>query len=195
MKFRVERDVLAEAVAWAARSLPARPPVPVLAGLMLDASDGRLVLSSFDYEVSARVEIAADINEPGVALVSGRLLADISRSLPDRPVEVTTDASKVVLTCGSSRFTLLTLPVDDYPALPEMPGASGSLRGDVFASAVGQVSVAAMVIFSPSISSRTPVSTGSVSSRPAAIETWATAVAKASPRSDHEAPGIAGRAG
>ena len=82
MKFRVERDVLAEAVAWAARSLPARPPVPVLAGLMLDASGGRLVLSSFDYEVSARVEVAADVSEPGVVLVSGRLLADISRSLP-----------------------------------------------------------------------------------------------------------------
>jgi DNA polymerase-3 subunit beta len=143
VKFRVERDVLAEAVAWAARSLPARPPVPVLAGLMLDASDGRLVLSSFDYEVSARVEVAADISEPGVALVSGRLLADISRSLPARPVEVTTDAAKVVVTCGSSRFTLLTLPVEDYPTLPEMPGASGSLRGDAFAAAVAQVSVAA----------------------------------------------------
>jgi DNA polymerase-3 subunit beta len=143
VKFRVERDVLAEAVAWAARSLPARPPVPVLAGLMLDARDGRLVLSSFDYEVSARVEVAADIAEPGVALVSGRLLADISRSLPGRPVDVATDAAKVVVTCGSSRFTLLTLPVEDYPALPEMPGASGSLRGDVFAAAVAQVSVAA----------------------------------------------------
>jgi DNA polymerase-3 subunit beta len=143
VKFRVERDVLAEAVAWAARSLPARPPVPVLAGLMLDARDGRLVLSSFDYEVSARVEVAADITDPGVALVSGRLLADISRSLPARPVDVTTDGAKVVVTCGSSRFTLLTLPVEDYPALPEMPGASGSLRGDVFAAAVSQVSVAA----------------------------------------------------
>ena len=143
MKFRVERDVLAEAVAWAARSLPARPPVPVLAGLMLDASGGRLVLSSFDYEVSARVEVAADVSDPGVALVSGRLLADISRSLPAKPVEVMTDAAKVVVTCGSSRFTLLTLPVEDYPALPEMPGASGSLHGELFAGAVAQVSVAA----------------------------------------------------
>ncbi|MEP6761647.1 MAG: DNA polymerase III subunit beta [Sporichthyaceae bacterium] len=143
MKFRVERDVLADAVAWAARSLPSRPPVPVLAGLLLDASDGRLVLSSFDYEVSGRVEIAADIAEPGVALVSGRLLADISRSLPARPVEIATDAAKVVLTCGSSRFSLLTLPVEDYPALPDMPSASGSLRGDSFAAAVAQVSIAA----------------------------------------------------
>lgn len=143
MRFRVDRDVLADAVAWAARSLPARPPVPVLAGLMLDASDGRLVLSSFDYEVSARVEVPAEVTEPGVALVSGRLLADISRSLPGRPVDVATDAAKVVLTCGSSRFTLLTLPVEDYPTLPEMPGASGSLHGDAFAAAVAQVSVAA----------------------------------------------------
>ena len=146
MKFRMERDVLADAVAWAARSLPARPPVPVLAGLMIDASGqsgGSLVLSSFDYEVSARVETPADISEPGVALVSGRLLADIARSLPARPVEIATDGAKVVVTCGSSRFTLLTLPVEDYPTLPEMPGASGSLRGDAFAAAVAQVSVAA----------------------------------------------------
>jgi DNA polymerase-3 subunit beta len=146
VRFRVERDVLAEAVAWAARGLPARPPVPVLAGLMLDANTdtgGRLVLSSFDYEVSARVEIPADVTEAGVALVSGRLLADISRSLPSRPVEFSTDGAKVVVTCGSSRFTLLTLPVDDYPSLPEMPGASGSLRGDLFAAAVAQVSIAA----------------------------------------------------
>jgi DNA polymerase-3 subunit beta len=76
VKFRVERDVLAEAVAWAARSLPARPPVPVLAGLMLDASaelGGRLVLSSFDYEVSARVEVPADISEPDAPGISGRV--------------------------------------------------------------------------------------------------------------------------
>jgi DNA polymerase-3 subunit beta len=146
VRFRVERDVLAEAVAWAARSLPARPPVPVLAGLMLDAdrdNGGRLVLSSFDYEVSARVEVPAEVSEPGAALVSGRLLADISRSLPGRPVDIATDAAKVVVTCGSSRFTLLTLPVEDYPALPEMPGASGSLHGDAFAAAVAQVAVAA----------------------------------------------------
>jgi len=118
----------------------------VLAGLMLSADTdaaGRLVLSSFDYEVSARVEITADVTEPGVVLVSGRLLADITRSLPARPVEVATDGAKVVVTCGSSRFTLLTLPVEDYPTLPEMPGASGSLRGDLFAAAVGQVSIAA----------------------------------------------------
>ncbi len=143
MKFRVERDVLADAVAWAARSLPARPPVPVLAGLLLEVSGSELTLSSFDYEVSARVQVTADVEETGKALVSGRLLAEIARSLPARPVEVTTDGAKVVVLCGSARFTLLTLPVDDYPSLPEMPTASGAVAADVFAAAVSQVAVAA----------------------------------------------------
>ncbi|HET8614998.1 MAG TPA: DNA polymerase III subunit beta [Actinomycetales bacterium] len=144
MKFRVERDVLAEAVSWAARGLPTRPPVPVLAGVLLEAStDGSLTLSAFDYEVSARVSVAADVAEEGTVLVSGRLLADISRNLPDRPVDIATDGTKVTVACGSSRFTLLTMPVDDYPALPQMPEASGRVPGDVFTLAVSQVTTAA----------------------------------------------------
>ncbi|NYI05403.1 DNA polymerase III subunit beta [Allostreptomyces psammosilenae] len=143
MKFRVERDVFAEAVAWTARSLPARPPVPVLAGILLETGDGRLSLSGFDYEVSARVEVESEIEEPGKVLVSGRLLADISRSLPNRPIEVSTEGPKVVVVCGSARFTLMTLPVEEYPSLPAMPTSSGTVTGETFASAVSQVAVAA----------------------------------------------------
>ena len=144
MKFRVERDVLAEAVTWVARALPARPPVPVLAGLLLEADgEGVLRLSSFDYEVSARVEVPSEVADAGTVLVSGRLLADISRSLPGKPVDVATDGSRVALTCGASRFTLLTMPVDDYPTLPGLPPASGTIGGDEFTRAVAQVTVAA----------------------------------------------------
>ncbi|WP_405584172.1 DNA polymerase III subunit beta [Streptomyces sp. NBC_01190] len=143
MKIRVERDVLAEAVAWAARSLPARPPVPVLAGLLLKAEEGRLSLSGFDYEVSARVAVDADVDEEGTVLVSGRLLADISRALPNRPVEISTDGVRVTVVCGSSRFTLHTLPVEEYPTLPAMPTASGTVPGEVFAAAAAQVAIAA----------------------------------------------------
>ncbi|MEU6113896.1 DNA polymerase III subunit beta [Streptomyces sp. NPDC047117] len=143
MKIRVERDVLAEAVAWAAKSLPARPPVPVLAGLLLKAEDGSLSLSGFDYEVSARVSVDAETEEEGTVLVSGRLLADICRSLPNRPVEISTDGVRVTVVCGSSRFTLHTLPVEEYPALPQMPTATGTVPGEVFASAAAQVAIAA----------------------------------------------------
>lgn len=143
MKIRVERDVLAEAVAWVARSLPARPPAPVLAGLLLKAEDGALSFSSFDYEVSARVSVEAEVEEDGTVLVSGRLLADICRALPNRPVEISTDGVRATVSCGSSRFTLHTLPVEEYPALPQMPTATGTVPGEVFASAAAQVAIAA----------------------------------------------------
>ncbi|MFW5415402.1 DNA polymerase III subunit beta [Nocardiopsis sp. CNT-189] len=146
MKFRVERDVLADAVAWTARSLPVRPSVPVLAGMLLDAGEGeggRLKLSSFDYEVSAQVSVDIDVEEAGTTLVSGRLLAEITRNLPPQTVEISTDGAKVVVSCGSAKFTLLTLPVEDYPTLPAMPGATGTIGSDVFAAAVAQVAVAA----------------------------------------------------
>ena len=145
MKFRVERDVLADAVAWAARSLPVRPSVPVLAGLLIETSsegDG-LVLSTFDYETSARATVPADVSDEGRALVSGRLLADICRSLPNKPVEMTIDGAKVSLTCGSARFSLQTMPVDEYPTLPDMPAAAGTGASDRFAAAVSQAGVAA----------------------------------------------------
>ncbi|MFI6285688.1 DNA polymerase III subunit beta [Streptomyces sp. NPDC051018] len=143
MKIRVERDVLAEAVAWVARSLPARPPAPVLAGLLLKAEDGALSFSSFDYEVSAKVSVEADVDEDGTVLVSGRLLADICRALPNRPVEISTDGVRATVVCGSSRFTLHTLPVEEYPALPQMPTATGTVPGEIFASAAAQVAIAA----------------------------------------------------
>lgn len=144
MKFRVERDVLAEAVTWTARTLPVRPPVPVLSGVRISAeSDGTLTLSTFDYDVSARSQIAAEVEEPGEVLVSGRLLADISRALPARPIDMTLEGNKVQVTCGSSRFTLATMPVDEYPTLPVMPDHAGSIPVDTFSRAVAQVSIAA----------------------------------------------------
>ncbi|MDR7302012.1 DNA polymerase III subunit beta [Haloactinomyces albus] len=144
MKIRVERDGLADAVAWVARSVPSRPPVPVLGGVLLDASsEDTLTISGFDYEVSAQVGVEATIESTGRTLVSGRLLADITKALPSRPVEITVDGNRVSITCGSSRFSLPTMPVEDYPQLPGMPEHAGSVAGDLFSEAVAQVAVAA----------------------------------------------------
>ena len=143
MRIRLERDVLAEAVQWAARSLPTRPSVPILAGLLLRADADGVTLSSFDYETSARITVKADVTDTGEVLVSGRLLADISRSLPAKPVDLSAEGTRLELTCGSARFTLQTLPVADYPSLPSMPAATGAVSSDVFAQAVAQVVVAA----------------------------------------------------
>ncbi|MBA8793632.1 DNA polymerase-3 subunit beta [Friedmanniella endophytica] len=143
MKIRLERDVLAEAVQWAARSLPTRPSVPILAGLLVRAHESGVTLSSFDYETSARIEVAGQVSDDGTALVSGRLLADICRSLPNRPVDIVSDDVRMELTCGSARFTLQALPVADYPSLPSVPEATGTVASSEFAQAVAQVVVAA----------------------------------------------------
>ncbi|MGH3470853.1 MAG: DNA polymerase III subunit beta [Nocardioidaceae bacterium] len=144
MKFRVDRDVLAEAVAWAARSIPSRPgTLPQLSGVLVSTGQSGLTLSGFDYETSAQVTIPADVADEGNVLVSGRLLADIARALPAQPVDVNLDGAKLSVSCGSSRFSLQTMPVEDYPALPGMPEVSGTVDGDVFSAAVAQAATAA----------------------------------------------------
>jgi DNA polymerase-3 subunit beta len=143
MRFIVERDALAEAVAWVARSLPSRPVLPILSGLLLEASPDGLTLSCFDYEVSARILLDAEVTEAGTALVPGRLLAEITRSLPALPVEVDHEKDDVTVTCGPASFTLVTLPVKEYPRLPELPRLAGTVDGGVLATAIGQVAPAA----------------------------------------------------
>ncbi|WP_309081786.1 DNA polymerase III subunit beta [Zhihengliuella sp.] len=143
MKFSVERDVLAEAVSWTARSLSQRPPSPVLAGILMTAGNGTVTLAGFDYEVSARIEIAADVEEEGTTLVSGKLLAEITRSLPQARATLETEGSKVNVSCGRSRFHVPTMPVEEYPDLPALPEVAGIVDGEAFASAISQVVVAA----------------------------------------------------
>lgn len=145
LRFQVERDVLADAVAWTARTLPGRAAVPILNGMLVEAdpASSTVTLSSFDFEVAGRLSFDAIVATGGRALVSGRLLAEIAKSLPPQAVNVGIDGTKVIVRCGGSRFTLQTMPVEDYPALPSMPPLAGTIGSDLFAAAVGQVTIAA----------------------------------------------------
>jgi DNA polymerase-3 subunit beta len=143
VKFRVEREALADAVAWAARSLATRPTLPVLAGLMLRVDGEQLSISGFDLEASSEVDLEVSAGAPGQALVSGRLLADITRALPPHPVDVTVDGTRLSIVCGAAKFSLPMMPVDDYPKLPSMPTTAGTVDGAEFATAVAQVAIAA----------------------------------------------------
>ena len=115
----------------------------MLAGLLIEAErrrPGALDLRLRDLRPG---HPDADVSEEGRALVSGRLLADICRSLPNKPVDMVIDGPKVSLTCGSARFSLQTMPVEDYPTLPQMPEATGTVPSDVFSAAVAQAVTAA----------------------------------------------------
>ncbi len=143
LKFRLVREDFADAVAWVARILPSRPTIPVLSGVLLTGSDDGLTISGYDYEVSSEVRVAAEIASPGSVLVSGRLLSDITRALPAKPVDVSVEGTRVSLSCGSARFSLPTMAVEDYPTLPSLPEETGVVSSDLFAQAIGQVAIAA----------------------------------------------------
>jgi len=143
MKLTIDPKLLADTVTAAARSLPQRPVIPVLSGLLLEAADDHLTVSAFDYDIAHRGRAAADVTEPGRVLLPGRVLAEVAKSLPSSVfVEVTATGTEAILTCGRSEFVLPTLPVDDFPALPEPPDPVGTVDGDVFVTAVHQVACA-----------------------------------------------------
>lgn len=143
VSFRVARDDLANAVAWVARSLPTKATQPVLRAMLITATDTGLELAGFDYEISTKVRIPAEISEPGTIAVAGRLIAEIVNTLPNKPVDLQVEGTKVLLSCSSSRFELPLIPLDDYPQLPELPEVTGTADPALFAEAVTQVAAAA----------------------------------------------------
>ena len=143
MKFHVNRDVFSEAVSFVVKLLPQRNPQPILAGVLIEAGENGLSLSAFDYEASARTTIDATVDEPGTILVHGRLLSDIASRLPNAPIQIAVDDDGILLTCGSARFTLASMPVQEYPAIPEVTGESGLVPAEDFATAIAQVAFAA----------------------------------------------------
>jgi DNA polymerase-3 subunit beta len=142
MKFVVERDSLVDAVNWVSKSISNRPITTALLGIVIDASE-EITLSGSDLETSAKAKFKAEVSQKGKVLVPGRLLAEISRSLPAKPISFVLEGTRVLVSAGSAKFTLPTLPLSEYPTLPELPASSGSLNSDLFATAVNQVAIAA----------------------------------------------------
>ena len=143
MKFTVDQQALTDGVNWVSRSLSTRPIKTELLGIKIDATGDQVILSGSDLETSSKAIFNADIFEKGAVLVPGKLLAEISRSLPNKPITITLDGSRVLVTSGSAKFTLPTLSLDEYPNLPELPATTGVIASDTFATAVSQVAVAA----------------------------------------------------
>lgn len=145
MKFRADRQDFADAVGWANRTLGGRVTLPALAGILLEAKDGRLTCRATDLEVAAEVSFPVQIDEPGVALLPGRLLSQLVGRLPDAAIDVSGDSDQITLSCGRATFHVRGMPAQDFPALPQPDPdvATGVLRADAFARIVDQVARAA----------------------------------------------------
>jgi DNA polymerase III subunit beta len=146
MQFTITQKDLAHRLAWVARALPARPAVPVLTGvLMTVTADGTVRFAAFDNEQSATATAADAVTDatPGQALVSGRLLTEIVRALPDAPVTVTDDNGRVRITAGTAKFSMPTMETSMYPELPLSPHPIGSVSSTDLAAAVKAAATAA----------------------------------------------------
>lgn len=81
MKIRIERDQIADAVAWVLRSVGSKATLPVLGGILVEAGEGKIAFSGTDLEIAGRAEIEGAVEQSGRTVLPGRLLNDIVRSL------------------------------------------------------------------------------------------------------------------
>jgi len=120
LKLNVPRDALLERLTLVARAVSTRTAVLVLGGIQLRTADGELQLAATDMELSLRTSLEADVAGEGEAVVPGRLLLEIVRSLPDADVSIEhiIGESIVSITCGSASYRIHTYSAEDFPRLP-----------------------------------------------------------------------------
>jgi DNA polymerase-3 subunit beta len=142
MNFTTDPRKLASAVSWAARRVPSKPTVPILAGMLIELEDSERDVSftGFDHEVSTTATLHTTVHsEAGRCVVSGRLLAELVKSLPPKPVTIDVSDEQMTLTCGPVRASLPLMPAEDYPALPVAPEPLGQINAQDFAREAGRV--------------------------------------------------------
>ena len=124
MELKAERDPLLDALQTAARALSTRTTLPSLGGIMLVAAGGKAIARATDGELAVSVELEAEVDGDGEILLPGRLLADVSRALPQGTVTLAErkDKGDVELTAGTANFHLRLLDPEDFPRLPELEG-------------------------------------------------------------------------
>jgi DNA polymerase-3 subunit beta len=122
LRITVSKDELASRLAIVARGVSTRTAVLVLGGIQLRAQDGHLHLAATDMEVSLRTELECSVDGEGSVVVPGRLLLDISRSLPDSEVTIEhkPEEAVVVVTSGTANYRLHTYSSEDFPRLPDV---------------------------------------------------------------------------
>lgn len=143
MKFQADREVLSDAVSFLVRLLSPRPQLPQLSGVVIEATSNEVQLSIFDYEVAAKVIIAAAVDTPGKVLVQAKLFSEIISKLPAASVSISLDDSRLQVNSGSSKFSLSSMSTTDYPDTPAFPDATGKVSAEEFTNGVSRVASAA----------------------------------------------------
>jgi len=140
VKFRCEREILADALATAGRAATSRSgTLPVLSGVRLDVSDGDLTVTGTDLELTIRLSVPVHSDQDGSAVVPARLVADIVKALPAGAVEVSIADEEMSISAGRSQFSVRPLSLSDYPAQVEPDAEPVTLTTDAVGNALRQV--------------------------------------------------------
>ena len=141
MKFSVPCDQFVSSLGVAARGVSTRSAIQTLSGVLVRAEDGRVELQATDMELGIRVSLPAATERDGAAVVPGRLLLDVVRSLPkeELTLEYRSSQQDVEVVSGTARFHLRTLPLEDFPKLPEPAGSTMSVPSGAFVETINRV--------------------------------------------------------
>lgn len=143
MKFTITRQNLHNGLAAVSASIPSKTTLPVLSNILFETEEDGVWMSGTDLDVSVRVKVPADIHEAGSLTAPGKKLQEITRELPDMPVEISTRSDQIALACGRSNFKLNGLPADEFPSLPAVDFESAvSVAGDDLQSLIQHTSFA-----------------------------------------------------
>jgi DNA polymerase-3 subunit beta len=121
LKATCSREELSHALGIVSRGVSTRTTVQILAGILVEAGDGKLRLAATDMELSLRSSLEAKVDTEGSVVVPGRLLLDIARLLPEAEVslEHRLEEAVVEVRCGSASYRLHTYNAEDFPRLPD----------------------------------------------------------------------------
>ena len=125
MKFTITRQNLHNGLAAVSASIPSKTTLPVLSNILFEAREGMVWMSGTDLDVSVRVKVPADVKEEGSLTAPGKKLQEITRELPDQPVEVSTRGDQIELSSGHSNFKFNGLPAEEFPSLPQVQFEDG----------------------------------------------------------------------
>src|SRR5215211_3524818 len=119
MRFTISREKLQEGLVAVGPSIPGKTTLPVLANILVETTERGIRLSGTDLDIAVSTEVAADVETPGAITIPAKKLTEIARELPPSPVKIAAAGEqRVTLECGRSRFKLLGLPKDEFPAFP-----------------------------------------------------------------------------
>lgn len=148
MKFICSQQTLAKALNTVSKAVSTRTTLPILRGILMEASKGTITLSASDLEISIKKEIQADIAEEGAVVVPSKLFGDIIRKLPSEDIVIEDyEQESVLIRTASSQFNVIKMPIDDFPSIGDKNDieVSISLDASIFREMIRKTSFAASI--------------------------------------------------